>query len=33
MAYTVAVKIAQEEPESCIVVISADGRGAYSEYL
>jgi len=33
MVYSVAEKIAKEEPGSWIVVISADGRSAYSEYL
>ena len=33
MAFSIAEKIANQEPESCIVVISADGREAYGEYL
>ena len=33
MAYTVAQQIAQKESGSYIVVVSADGREAYSEYL
>lgn len=33
MAFYIAEKIAQKETNGCIVVISADGREAYGEYL